>query len=94
MPDDEPVLLYFRRSRPALAQSGRSVYGARMEQPQFWFNTRTGQVETNEDKSQSKDLLGPYPTKEEAAQALETARRRTEAWDEEDRRWRDGDEDD
>jgi hypothetical protein len=65
-----------------------------MEQPQFWYNTRTGQVETNQDKSQSKDLLGPYPTAEEAAQALDIARRRTEAWDEEDRRWNDGDEDD
>jgi hypothetical protein len=77
-----------------LADLGEVNYGARMEQPQFWFNTRTGRVETNEDKSQSKDLLGPYPTAEEAAQALDIARRRTEAWDEEDRRWNDGDEDD
>jgi hypothetical protein len=73
---------------------GEAVYGAPMEQPQFWYNTRTGQVETDENKGQSKDLLGPYPTQAEAAQALETARRRTEDWDEEDRRWRDGDEDD
>ncbi len=64
-----------------------------MEQPQFWFNTRTGKVETDEDKSQGKDLLGPYPTEEEAAHALEIARARTEAWDEEDRRWNE-DEDD
>jgi hypothetical protein len=77
-----------------LADSAEVVYGAAMEQPQFWYNTRTGQVETNENKSQSKELLGPFPTAEEAAQALEIARRRTEAWDEEDRRWRDGDEDD
>jgi hypothetical protein len=77
-----------------LAEICDSLYGAGMEQPQFWFNTRTGQVETNENKGQSKDLLGPYPTEAEAAQALEIARQRTEAWDEEDRRWRDGDEDD
>jgi hypothetical protein len=64
-----------------------------MEQPRFWFNTRTGQVETDDDKGQGKDLLGPYPTREEAANALETARERTEAWDEEDRRWDQGEED-
>lgn len=34
--------------------------------------------------------LGPYATREEAERALETARQRTEAWDEEDRRWREG----
>jgi len=34
--------------------------------------------------------MGPYPTREEAAQALESARRRTEAWDEDERRWREG----
>jgi hypothetical protein len=73
-----------------VADFGRGVYGAVMEQPQFWYNTRTGQVETDVDKSQGKDLMGPYATREEAAQALETARRRTEAWDEEDRRWREG----
>jgi hypothetical protein len=61
-----------------------------MEQPQFWFNTRTGQVETDENKGQSKDLLGPYATEAEAAHALDTARRRTESWDEEDRRWNNG----
>jgi len=61
------------------------------EQPQFWFNVRTRQVETTYDRSQSKDLLGPYPTPEAAREALATAARRTEDWDEEDRRWRDGD---
>jgi len=62
-----------------------------MEQPQFWFNTRTGRVETEYDKSQSKDLLGPYASASEAEQALAKAQQRTEAWDEEDRRWREGD---
>ena len=58
---------------------------------QFFFNTATKQVEELETRGQSKDLLGPYPTREAAAAALETARQRTENWDEEDRRWRDGD---
>lgn len=65
-----------------------------MEQPQFWFNTRTGKVETDEDKGQSKDLLGPYPTEADAGNALASARERTEVWDEEDRKWRDGDDED
>lgn len=64
-----------------------------MEQPQFWFNIRTRTVETEYDKSQGKDLLGPYPTEAAAAQALQKAAERTDSWDEEDRRWRDGDDD-
>ena len=53
----------------------------------FFYNTRTGAVEELEDKSQVKDLLGPYPTREQAERALETARARTEAWDREDAEW-------
>ena len=34
--------------------------------------------------------LGPYATREEAANALETARRRTEEWDEAERRYNEG----
>ena len=65
-----------------------------MEQAQFWFNTRTGRVETDYDKSQSKDLLGPYATQAEAEQALAIARRKTEEWDERERRWREGEDED
>jgi hypothetical protein len=74
----------------SVAEIGEAVYGPVMGQTQFWFNTRTGQVETDEDKGQGKDLMGPYASREEAANALASARERTEAWDEEDRRWRDG----
>ncbi len=55
----------------------------------FFFNTRTGQVEELENKSQSKDLLGPYRTRAEAERALQTAAERTEQWDREDRKWED-----
>jgi hypothetical protein len=61
------------------------------EPAQYWYNLRTGRVETNYDKSQGKDLMGPYPTQAEAERALRTARERTRRWDEEDRRWREGD---
>ena len=53
----------------------------------YWFNVDTKQVETDDDRSQDANVLGPYDTEREAAQALETARRNTERWDEEDREW-------
>ncbi|HET9656531.1 MAG TPA: hypothetical protein VFP72_14330 [Kineosporiaceae bacterium] len=62
-----------------------------MEQSQFWYNLRTGRVETNYDKSQGKDLMGPYASAAEAELALQSARERTRRWDDEDRRWREGD---
>ncbi len=59
---------------------------------EYYFNTRTGLVEQLENRGQAKDLLGPYPTYEQAAAALTTAAERTQQWDEEDRKWR-GDQD-
>lgn len=62
----------------------------------YWFNIATRRVESDEDRSQGADLMGPYATEAEAAAALETARQKTEEWDEEDRRekeWLDGDAD-
>jgi hypothetical protein len=56
----------------------------------FFYNTRTRAVEERENKSQIKDLLGPYETRGEAERALETARARTEAWDREDSEWEEG----
>jgi hypothetical protein len=65
-----------------------------MDEPHFWFNIRTGKVETEYDKSRGQDLMGPYASQAEAEQALQHAAERTEAWDEEDRRWREGDDED
>jgi hypothetical protein len=65
-----------------------------VEQPQFWFNVRTGTVETDYDKSQGKDLMGPYLSADEASRALQSAAERTEKWDEQERRWREGDDED
>ena len=55
-----------------------------MSERAFFYNVSTGQVEEVERRSQGKDLMGPYATREEAAAALATARSRTEAWDRED----------
>jgi len=56
---------------------------------QYWYNIKTGQVETDETRSQNDEVMGPYASEVEARAALETARARTEKWDEEDREWED-----
>ena len=56
---------------------------------EFWFNTRTGAIEEGR-VSDWSDVLGPYPTREAAAKALDTARARSAAWDREDREWAEG----
>ena len=56
----------------------------------YWYNVSSGQVESDDNKSQGEDLLGPYASQEEAANALQTARERTEKWDAEDREWEEG----
>ena len=53
----------------------------------YWYNVETGKVETDETKGQGDDLMGPYDTEDDASRALETARRKTERWDEEDGAW-------
>ncbi|WP_261622900.1 SPOR domain-containing protein [Nesterenkonia marinintestina] len=50
---------------------------------EYWYNVQTGQVEEGQQSSWSK-LLGPYPTREEAAQAMQQVRANNEAWDEAD----------
>lgn len=57
--------------------------------PEYWFNVATGQVEEGH-RSDSTDLMGPYPTREDAGNALQKARENTERWDEEDREWNEG----
>ncbi|TQL03880.1 SPOR domain-containing protein [Cellulomonas sp. SLBN-39] len=50
---------------------------------EYWFNTRTHEVEAGR-RSDWSQVMGPYATREEAERALETARRRTERWDAQD----------
>lgn len=57
---------------------------------EYWYNTTTGEVEQGR-RSSWESRMGPYPTREAAQAALEKAARRTDAWEEEDRRWREGD---
>jgi len=41
--------------------------------------------------SEGLELMGPYPTREAAANALGHARQRNSEWDEADRAWKDDD---
>ncbi|MEO6791114.1 MAG: methionine aminopeptidase [Ornithinibacter sp.] len=56
----------------------------------YWFNVDTGTVETDETRSQSATVMGPYDTHDAASCALESARERTENWDAEDKAWEEG----
>ena len=53
----------------------------------YWFNVDSGQVETDDTRSQDANVMGPYDTHDAAAKALETARSNTERWDREDKEW-------
>ena len=55
----------------------------------FWYCVKHQRVETDENMCPPIDRLGPYETQAEAEQALATAERRNEEWDEEDRDWDD-----
>ena len=54
------------------------------EQGQWWFNTKLMRVEGPGTSTPGKDLLGPYPTREEAARALEKVRERNKEYDDKD----------
>ncbi len=53
----------------------------------YWFNTRTRQVESDEDRSRDDEVMGPYATRDEAEHAFEIARRKTEEWDAREQAW-------
>ena len=57
---------------------------------EFYFNTKTRQVETGKPSSWTH-RMGPYPTREAAERALQIAQVRTETWDEEDKEAKDAD---
>ncbi|MGL4743456.1 MAG: methionine aminopeptidase [Dermatophilaceae bacterium] len=57
----------------------------------YWFNVDAGVVETDDTRSRDAKVMGPYDTEDAASRALETARAKTERWDDEDRAWESGD---
>lgn len=55
---------------------------------EYFYNVHTKLVEEGR-CSDARYLMGPYPTRRDAEQALEKAAARTEQWDEEDAEWDD-----
>ena len=55
----------------------------------WWWCLKHERVEPNEGCANAV-RLGPYATREEAEQALSRAHERTDAWDEQDREWKQG----
>ncbi|HIY66967.1 MAG TPA: SPOR domain-containing protein [Candidatus Agrococcus pullicola] len=49
---------------------------------EYWYNTRTGQVEEGK-QSLGIERVGPFTSREEAANAPELMQQRAEAWAEE-----------
>lgn len=54
---------------------------------QYWYNTKTGQVEKGR-QSSWENRMGPYATEAEARAALDTAAARSAQWDRDDADWR------
>ena len=49
------------------------------EQPKYWFNLKTREVEVGL-RSSSLDRIGPFDTEAEARKAEELVKSRSEAW--------------
>ena len=56
----------------------------------YWYNVDSNRVESDETRSRGEVVMGPYETEAQARAALQTARRRSEEWDAEDRAWNEG----
>jgi hypothetical protein len=54
------------------------------DEQQWWFCLKHNTVEPD-DGCPGKDRLGPYPSREAAARALETVEDRNQEWDAQDR---------
>ena len=55
------------------------------EPEQYWFNTKTGEVEKGR-LTAALNRIGPFETEAEARNALEVIRARAKAWREQDER--------
>ena len=47
----------------------------------WWYSLKYHTVEDDDGPTPGKDRLGPYPTREAAARALETVQERNAEWD-------------
>ncbi len=56
------------------------------EKTEYYFNTRTKMVEKGQ-QSPWEHVMGPYDTREEAANALELAEKRNQDWKDQEDQW-------
>ena len=56
------------------------------EGTEYYYNLSTGEVEEGA-QSAATDRMGPYASRAEAEQALRTAAKRNEEWEQEDDAW-------
>jgi hypothetical protein len=56
-----------------------------MDSDQEWYYCLLHNTVETDEGCAGKDRLGPYPTREAAARALETVRERNKQWDAQDR---------
>ncbi len=61
----------------------RSKQISEEQKPQFWFNTKTMSVEVGK-QTLALYRIGPFASLEEAKNAQQTLRSRSDAWNEED----------
>jgi len=61
----------------------RSKQISQEQKPEFWFNTKTLSVEEGK-QALALYRIGPFDTFEEAKNALQTLKSRSQAWSEED----------
>jgi len=54
------------------------------DKPEFWFNTKTQQVEVGK-QALALYRIGPFATRMEAENAMQTLKARSKEWDEEER---------
>jgi len=57
--------------------------GAQQDHEQYWYNSRTGEVEFGP-QSNAIERVGPFDTEAEARRAPDILRERSRAWSEED----------
>lgn len=86
-----PMARWFAKWRGGAADGSQTGGDPGQEgRDEYWVDLATGAVERGR-QSPGARRMGPYPTRQAAQHAFDTAASRNEAWDEADRRWNDDD---
>lgn len=58
-----------------------------MTQEQWYWDLKKGEAVPASERGPADEVMGPYPTKEEAEHWRDTVEARNEAWEQADRAW-------